>query len=185
MSSVAAAFGSRRFQIWLSAVSALTLVAGGIAALVVFVGNTGRSLDTPIRNEPAKVYTEPKSVALAPEVRRVAGRWILTAVRRQHLGEAWRLTAPSLKQGYTLKHWLTGSIPVVPFTYPIGLVKLKVDYSYADRALLEVVLLPKNPKVKGQYFFIGLHAFGEGPQRRWLVDYWVPRGSPHLKNTTS
>ena len=44
----------------------------------------------------------------------------------------------------------------------------KVDESYADEALLEVALLPKDgAKVKPQIFFIGLKKAGKGKGPWW------------------
>lgn len=166
-------------------VGGLTLLAGVIAVLIVFVGNTGKSLETPIRNEPATVFKEPKTVPLAREARMVAGRFIQTAVARKNLAESWRLVGPGLKQGMTLAQWRTGNIPVVPYLAEIDKAPIKIDHSYRDDALLEVLLVPKSAKVKPQIFLMELKAFGEGKQRHWLVTSWVPRGNVAVPSTLS
>lgn len=116
---------------------------------------------------------------LSPEARRVAGRFILTAVARRNLAESWGLVDPTLREGFTLAEWKTGNIPVVP--YPVDSIDVspfKVDYSYPSRALLEIALLPREgTNIKPQLFFLRMRARGSEPNVRWLVDYWVPRGA--------
>lgn len=162
-------------------VSAAVLVAGVIAAIVAFT-NEPAPKEPQRSNVAAQVATTEKTVPLPADVRRVAGRFILTAVARKNLDEAWRISAPALKEGISYEQWLTGAIPVVPYpTDQIDIAPMKIDYSYADKALLEVALLPKKgASVKPQIFFIGLQAFGQGRSRRWLVSYWAPRGSVAL-----
>ena len=121
-----------------------------------------------------------KQVPLDTEARRVAGRFILTAVARENLGESYDLVHPELRQGMTRREWLTGNIPVV--YYPAKAIEtatFKVDESYPDEAILEVALLPKDSaKVKPQIFFIGLKKTGA----HWRVSYWVPRAAPAVPN---
>jgi hypothetical protein len=166
----------------LTLLSGLILVAGVVAFTVAWVGDTGTSQETPLSNEPAQVFTPRKQVPLDVEARRVAGRFILTAVARENLGASYQLVHPELRQGLTKQEWLTGNIPVV--YYPakeIETARFKVDESYADEAILEVALLPKEAsKAKPQVFFIGLKKAGEGAAARWQVYYWVPRAAPQI-----
>jgi hypothetical protein len=166
----------------LTLLSGLILVAGVVAFSVAWVGDTGTSQETPLSNEPAQVFTPRKQVPLDVEARRVAGRFILTAVARENLGASYQLVHPELRQGLTKREWLTGNIPVV--YYPakeIETARFKVDESYADEAILEVALLPKEAsKAKPQVFFIGLKKAGEGAAARWQVYYWVPRAAPQI-----
>jgi hypothetical protein len=166
----------------LSLLSGLILVAGVVAVLVAWIGDTGRSQETPLSNQPAQLFTPRKQVPLDVEARKVAGRFILTAVARENLGESWALVHPDLRQGMTRKEWLTGNIPVV--YYPakeIETARFKVDESYPDEAILEVALLPKDTKkIKPQIFYIGLKKAGKGTAARWMVNYWVPRAAPQI-----
>jgi hypothetical protein len=58
---------------------------------------------------------------------------------------------------------------------------VKIEYSYKDRLLLLILLNPKaGDKTKPQLFHLGLHAFGKGKNRHWLVDYWAPYGSARV-----
>lgn len=160
----------------------LTLLAGTVALTVAWVGDRGTALDSPLSNEPAQVYTPRKHVPLDAEARKVAGRFILTAVARLNLAESYALAHPELRQGMSKREWLTGNIPVV--YYPakqIETATFKVDESYPGEAILEVALLPKNgAKVKPQVFFIGLKKVGTGTSARWQVNYWVPRAAPQI-----
>ena len=51
--------------------------------------------------------------------------------------------------------------------------------------VLEVALLPpgRQPKLKGQFFFIGLKKVGPGNGARWLVTYWAPRAINPVPDT--
>ena len=162
----------------ISLVSVLILVAGVVAFTVAWIGDTGTSQETPLSNEPAQVFTPRKQVPLDGEARKVAGRFILTAVAREDLAESYDLTHPELRQGMSRKEWATGNIPVV--YYPatkLETATFKVDESYANEAILEVALIPKNPEqVKPQIFFIGLKKTGA----KWQVNYWVPRAAPAI-----
>ena len=160
----------------ISILAGLVLVAGVVAFTVAYVGDTGTSQETPLSSEPAQVLTTRAQVPLDEEARRVAGRFILTAVARENLGESYELAHPELRQGMTKREWLTGNIPVVYYpAQAIETASFKVDESYRDEAVLEVALLPKaSAKVKPQIFFIGLKKAGT----RWRVSYWVPRSAP-------
>ncbi|MGZ8782011.1 MAG: hypothetical protein ACXWZB_00785 [Gaiellaceae bacterium] len=161
-------------------VGGLILVAGVVAFTVASVGDTGTSQETPLSDTPAQVLTARKQVPLDKDARQVAGRFILTAVTRENLGESYDLAHPELRQGLSKREWLSGNIPVV--YYPAKAIEtatFKVDESYPDEAILEVALLPKaSAKVEPQIFFIGLKKAG----RRWQVSYWVPRAAPAVPN---
>jgi hypothetical protein len=156
----------------------LVLVAGIVAFSTVYLFDTGTSVDEKItvrETGAAIVPVQKATVVLDPSARQVAGRFILTAVAREHLAESYELTHPELRQGMSLKEWETGNIPVQ--YYPadaIDTATFKIDESHADEALLEVALVPKDgAEVKPQIFFIGLKKV----KGKWLVDYWAPRTS--------
>ena len=162
--------------------SGLVFCAGVVAVLVVYLGGSGnKTAAVPLSTEPAITSKQRQNVKLDPEARRVAGRFILTAVTRQDLAEAYELTHPELRQGLTKKQWLSGNIPVQ--YYPadaIDAATFKIDESYPTETVLEVALIPKaGEKVKPQIFFVGLKKSGD----RWRVYYWAPRAAAAIPVT--
>ena len=177
-------FTSRRGRRTIFGASLAVLVAGVAAVTIVYFGNTGKTYVDTKSNVPAQIYTQRKQIPLEKDARRVAGRFLLTAVSRKNLGESYDLTHPDLRQGLSRKEWLTGNIPVT--YYPadkLDAATFKVDESYQNEAILEVALLPKKGiDIKPQIFFIGLKKVGKGSSAEWKVNYWVPRAPPAIPN---
>jgi hypothetical protein len=174
---------NQRYLLWLSG---FILAAGIAAVLIVFLRNTGHSEVAPFTKTPVQKVAKPaKTVPLEQAERDVAGRFILTAVQRKKLDEAWALVGPGIRQGMTYKEWLTGTIPVVPFLDPIKLAPIKVDISNKNYALIEVVILPVSKNVKSQIFMMELIRVGKGDKRRWVVNSWAPRSVPTIPNNPS
>ncbi len=181
---------SPRFVRRLSWAAALVLVAGIVAFSVAYLGNSEEPARevVPTPAQPTPVGNTPPAgngatVPVAREARVAAGEFILSAVTREDLAKAWRITDPQSEvrrcglRPCTYKEWLSGNIAVVP--YPAGSIdkaSFAVDESFRNRVVLQVALLPKDgSKVRGQIFYIGLRAVGEGTSRRWLVTEWFPR----------
>ena len=142
----------------------------------------GPDTDTPpvaARTGLAAVPEQLVKAPLAAEARRVAVRFIQTAVARENLDEAWDLVGPNLRGGLTKKQWTTGANPVVPYPLDkLDVAPYKVDASYTDSALLEVALLPREGSgIRAQVFFLELKKVGKAAKSRWVVDNWVPRAS--------
>jgi hypothetical protein len=182
MSALASRFSSPRFQrklLWI----AVPVFVAGITAIIVTQVWTSPKVAPPLP-PPGKVQipTHDKTVPVDPAAKLIGERFIQTAVARKHLAESWQLTAPQLRQDFTLRRWESGNIPVVP--YPADLshpAPVKIEYSYKDQVLLLILLEPKPGVVmKPQLFHLGLHAFGTGKNRHWLVDYWAPFGAPKI-----
>ena len=159
-------------------------MAGGLVLVASIVGVLvyGPNTNPAPQHLSAAPAQQPEHLVQAPlphEARRVAVRFIQTAVARKNLDEAWTLVGPNLRGGLSKKRWMTGENPVVP--YPIDQLDVapyKVDASYTRSALLEVALLPrKGSGVRPQVFFLELRKVGSGPASRWIVDNWVPRAS--------
>ena len=180
--STSSRLSSPRFQRRLLWVGGSVLLVGVSVSAIAFFWPTPKSLQLPTTNRPAQIAKKQKTVALDPEAKVVGERFIETAVTRHNLAESWKITAPALKNDFTLARWKTGAIPVVP--YPADTSKpspVRVDYSYKDSALLMVLLSPRKGVVtKPQLFLLGLHAYGHGKSRHWLVDYWAPYGVPKI-----
>jgi hypothetical protein len=181
---------TRHVPLWRRAlpwVGAALLLAGAIAALAVFVGNTASNPKETFSNEPAVDVTKPeKSITVPPEVKTIAQKFIKTAVARKNLESAYTIVGPSIKQGMTLAEWKTGDIAVIPFPVDqLAYAPFKVDYAHPNDVLMEVALLTnEGSKIKGQTFFIGIKKFGKGDKARWLVDNWVPRSSAPVPDGT-
>ena len=174
---------SKRARWIIYGVSGAIFLAGLIAVLVVFATHSGKTKQAFSDKPVVDVSKVPKTVKLDPVARRVAGEFILTAVARKNLRKAYDLAGPQIKQGQSLKEWLTGNIAVVP--YPVGDIKFapfKIDYSYPKHALLEIALLPTDKAtargVKPQLFYVDLKKLNG----KWLVDGWTPRSSPMVPN---
>jgi hypothetical protein len=165
-----------RRRVAICGVAALVPVA---AALVLVFGPNKNAPPQRISTVPAQEPEPRVKAPLSDEARRVAMRFIQTAVAREHLDEAWTLVGPNLRGGMTRESWVTGDNPVVP--YPIDKLDVapyKVDESFETSALLEVALLPrKGAGVRAQIFFLELKRLGTGKDARWVVDNWVPRAS--------
>ncbi len=184
-STLRARLSSPRVQARIFWLSLVVLVGGVIVFLIAFLGNTGKTFDTPLSNTPAKdVSKVPPTVKLPDDAKKVAREFILTAVARSNLTRAYQISGPLIRQGMSLKEWSKGAIPVVPYPADaIDFAPMKVDYSYPKEALVEVALLPKKgEKIKPQIFFLTLIKVGKGDRAHWVVNGWVPRGSPQVPN---
>ena len=171
---------NQRYLLWASGI----ILAVGIAAfLIVFLRNTGSSEAERFTNEPVQKVSTPKKAPLEPAVRVVAGKFILTAVQRKNLGQAWTLAGPGIRQGLSRKEWLTGNIPVVPFLKPIKLTSLKVDLTSKNYALIELLLVPQQGR--GEIYDMELIKVGKGDKAHWVVNSWVPRAVPTIPNNPS
>jgi hypothetical protein len=156
------------------------VVAAVIAVAIVKIGNTGNSTATPLSTVAADDRSVvPTTKKLDPEAKTVARRFVQTAVARKNLRAAYGIAGPAIRQDQTLAEWMTGNIAVVP--YPVDAVEyapMKIDYSYAREAQIEVALLPTDKAqkqgVKPQLFIATLI---KDKHNHWLVNSWVPRSS--------
>jgi len=107
-----------------------------------------------------------------PAAMHVARRFATTAVARRNLHEAYELAGPQIRQGESLRTWLTGNIAVTPD--PLGasrFVAAKVDFASHDREQVELSFAREAFGAKPQVFVAQLVKV----RKRWLVDGWVPR----------
>lgn len=179
---VQSALSSRRFNKWLPWFAGALLAAGVIAFLIAYFGNTAKTKET-FGNADATKPTVVKEVPIAQAARVTAGKFILGAVGRTNLDEAWALSTDNVKSGLTFKQWMSGEIPVVPLGVPIDKAAItKIIYSHQKDAEINVVLLPKPNKlgVKATLYVLDLKKVGQGGSARWLVDYCQPQASPGI-----
>jgi hypothetical protein len=142
---------------WAPWIAVAVLVAGVCAYAATRIASGGGS---------------PATTTSAAQPSAVAKEFVATAVARKQLARAWALAAPEMKQGLTLKQWLTGTIPVTP--YPVGKAaeKFTVQSSTANDAVIRVSFIPPPASsTPSGDFLITLHRNGGN----WLVTSWVPR----------
>jgi hypothetical protein len=187
MTSFAETLNSPKFQRYLLWFGVLVLVVGASALAVAILSGGGSSGAQGTNNPPLTTKSVPLRTSsgavvktyeqLDPAIRRTVTTFISTAVAREHLDRSWAVVAPSLKSGYTKASWAkAGELPVVP--YP-GVdpqhVQYSLDYATTEGILVDVGLTGKpGVKTKPVTFQLGLEPAG----KRWLVGYWMPRGTP-------
>src|SRR6266536_2975370 len=195
MSAFQSALSSARFNRYLMWFSGLVLAAGVAFLVIKLVPSNDKTSIKPdkgfVPRLPAK--SQPLTNArgaqiksyeeLDPEVRPTIRTFLATAVARKHLDQSWDVIAPSMKQGYTFKSWSHAkALPVVP--YPIADVdttQYYLDYASTKEILLEVgVSAPAKAKMRPTAFQLGLVPRGQGVQKHWLVNYWMPRWTPPI-----
>jgi hypothetical protein len=171
----------RRRLLW----SAILALAVPLAFVAIHYSNPG---DPGNANGPEVAdYVVPKNSPFTPaekqQVRNSLKVFITGAVAGENPAQGWNVSAPSLKQGTTLKEWEKGEMPVVP--YPAadrGLGSWSfVQYSYAKTIGLEVFVFPKPGS--GYSAMTADVELAKQRDGRWLVDYWMPKrfhGPPAL-----
>lgn len=170
----------RQRQLFWGSVVVLLAGVGVFLALVVFRGTPNAFTDT-FSNQPAQLYHPDKKVPISKEQLALARRFILTAVARKDLDQAYNFTHPDLRGGLTRAQWDKGNIPVVYYqARNAKTAAFTVDYSYKTQALLEVDLTAKaHTETRPELlFFLGLKREGGKPTGRWLVNYWEPHWRP-------
>ena len=174
MQAVASLFTPSRLVRLLPWLAGALLIAG-IAVFLIQRGNQVSAQDKANDKKSLRTAVTPvplKTAPLSKDARIVAGKFIIDAVQRKNLAEAWTLVGGEFRQGMTYKEWLTGDIPVVPFPAKLASAPLKIDVSHPRYALLEVALLPASgKKADGGFFFLEMKKFGT----HWRVTSWVPR----------
>jgi hypothetical protein len=169
----------RRVTKALPYLAALVFVAGGIAFLIAYFGNTSDVKHPGTRpGQPVDASKIPATVPVPKAAKTVAAQYVLAAMTRQDLPLSWKLTHPELKAGYTYKEWLTGNIPVQPFpAKAFAAASYKVQWSHPDDVMLDVYVFAKPHKATlSQAFFIELKPVGTRAGKHWLVSYVAPNG---------
>ena len=179
--------GRRKTPFWQRAlpwVAGLVLVAGVAVAIQTWVIHPAKKAEVFSKAPVKDVSGTPKTVKLDPAVKQLARNFIESAVARKDLRQAYNLVGPEIKQGQTLKEWMTGNIAVVPYPADaIDFAPFRIDYSYPRQALLEVMLLPKAKyKIRPTDFYLGVNKVGTGAKAHWVVNSWVPHVAPMIPN---
>jgi hypothetical protein len=196
MSSLQNALSSPRRNRLLLRLAAAVLTAG---VFVLVAQIAGRSDETSLAPDEGFTPTLPvKTLPLVnahgvrirsfeqldPRVRSTIRTFLATAVARKHLDQSWAVIAPSMKAGYTFEEWTNATaLPIVP--YPgadVRRAQFYLEYASRTEILVDVGLSQLPGIVKGWTrpvaFQLGLSLVGKGTDKRWLVDYWMPRWTP-------
>jgi hypothetical protein len=195
MESARSIFSSPRLSRMIFWLGALVLAAG-VTLFVIKIADRGSSASTASHPLPKTVPIPPEEQAqtnvklseVPKAVFTVAREFIHTAVERKHLAKSWAIILPgsSLREGFTRKQWLTGSISVVPFSDPIiNEDQWDVEWFAKREVQLTVTLSPgkHSQEPRTLAFHIGLTKVGNGQKGHWLVDYWGPVDTtvvPHI-----
>src|SRR2546430_174657 len=200
MNVVEKALSSARFNRLIFWIGLVVLAAGALGLVLKFAGGSDNTSSAPDKgfHPTLPKPTHPRKNAegvtvktywqLDPQVRSTVKTFIATAVRREHLDQAWGTVAPSLKQGYTYDSWRhANSLPVVPYPHAdISGLQFYLDYASSKEILAEVgVSAPEKYKLRPTTFQIGLVPVGAGAKQQWLVHYLVPRWTPPLPQDQS
>ena len=193
MNTVQTALSSARFNRLMLGLGILVLAAGTFALVFKFAGGSDQTSSNPSpgfkAQLPSKVVPLKNASGatiktfwqLDPAMRSTIRTFIGTAVMRRHLDQSWNVTAPSLKAGYTFKRWTTAdNLPVIP--YPVDnldKVQYYLDYASTKAILVEVGVGAKPEKnIRPTTFQLEMVPVGTGANKRWMVDYWMPRWTP-------
>lgn len=195
MNAIQTALSSQRFNRLLLIAGVIVLAVGAGALVFAIAGGSDKTSvnpapgfkaqlpqkSTPLKNSSgAEVKTYEQ---LDPHIRSTVRTFLSSAVARKNLDRSWTVIAPSFKSGYTRKQWRTaGSLPIIPYPFDsIDRVQYYLDYASNREILMEVGLAaPDRMKLRPTTFQLGLIPVGSGSDRRWVVDYWMPRWTPPL-----
>jgi hypothetical protein len=172
----------RRQQFWrivLPVAAALAVIAAILVILQVTQGSNGSPNAVTGWGVTYPTPKPPKTVKFDPKAQAVATKFVRTAVARKNLDAAYMISGPHVREGMTLKEFLTGNIAVVPYhVTPKTQAHMKIDKSYANKATVELYLV--TPPHPGRDFFVDLIKVNG----KWFVDGWVPRGTPPIPVAT-
>lgn len=175
---------SRRVQNWLPWLGAVILAAGIIALVVVrFGGNTAPKEQVNPTGPPVHFPKAQKNIPFPKEAWAVARKFAFTAVSRKHLAESYALAYPpsDVRGGFTMKQWLTGTIPVVYF--PVAKMEQtnwkNTNYAHPRDVQTTAELFPTpNSGQKPITVEIGLTKVGTGANAHWTINYFAPIAGP-------
>jgi hypothetical protein len=178
---VQSALSSRNFNRWLLWIGAAVLVAGVVAVLITYVGNTAKHEQVNPTGPAVKFTPTPKQIKFPEAAWKVAKEFAFTAVARKNLARSYGISDAQLRGGLTLKEWKTGTLPVI--FYPTERIVRynwkNTNYAYPREAQINVILLAKpSTGQKPLPAQIVLVKRGNGAGARWVVDHFQPLGGP-------
>jgi hypothetical protein len=157
------------WRIALPIAAALAVIGAILVIIQVSVGSDGTPNAAAGWGVTYATAKPPKTVKFDPAAQAVATKFVNTAVARKNLDVAYRISGPGVREGMTLKQFLTGNIAVVPYKVTSKTsAHMKIDKSYATRAQVELYLV--TPGYAGRDFYVDLVK----------KNGWVPRGTPPI-----
>lgn len=170
-------------MLWIA--SAVLVIGIGVFLGVFLSRGTGQpaaSVNPPASSPPAS-DTNPiqNGTVAAPKVKPspaaldVARKFLVTAVARKNLNEAYNIVGPFLKGGYSRKEWTTGGNPVIYFpARNLSSPDFTVKSSTKNALLLEVGLVRKaGSKVSSAVKSLGFLLEVDRIHGKWLVNYFM------------
>jgi hypothetical protein len=181
MSALQGIATSPRVGRWLPWVAGLVLLAGVIAVLIAYFGNTvPANPNEKVSNAPAqKEASLGRALPGVPApARKVAAQFIDAGVRGHNPTLAWKLSGPDIRGGESLKQWLhdwkTVGVPIAPYPAAPN-AQMLVDYARQKEIQLRLALLPKKGShQKAQTFLMVLDKI----RGRWIVNNWQTFAPP-------
>jgi hypothetical protein len=123
------------------------VLAGGIVVFLQSRSNNDPGPTTahaPTQPNPYVASDVRPGGVLPEEAKRVTARFVLTALSREHLAEAWDLVTPAFRSGVTRKQWLNGELPVPPFPVDaLDTTGFKVLGTAANKVVMQIFLVPR------------------------------------------
>jgi hypothetical protein len=182
MSTLQGIATSPKVHRWLPWLAAAVLIAGVVAVLVAYFGNTvPANPNEKTSNAPAQKETPlGKAIHLPAAARTTAAQFIDAGVRGKNPTVAWKLSGPEIRQGESLKQWLhdwkTTGVPITPYPATKG-AQMLIDFSRQKEIQLKFALLPKKGSgYQPQMFLMVLDRYG----KRWLVNSWQSFAPPAI-----
>jgi hypothetical protein len=186
MSALQGIATSPRVHRWLPWIAAGVVLAGVVAVLIAYFGNTvPANPNEKVSNKPAQTETPlGKAIHLPAQARRVAAQFIDAGVRGKNPALAWKLSGPEIRQGVSLAQWKRDwnnpnvGVPITP--YPASPhAQMLIDYARQKEIQLKFALLPaKGSGQKAQTFLMVLNKVGG----RWVVNSWQSFAPPAIPN---
>jgi hypothetical protein len=161
------------------AIAALVVIAAGLVAalLGLHFRNTAKPEKETFERGQAQVTHEQVPTRLAATDRRailaLVNRFVEDGVAGKNLPAAYDLSTDNLKGGLSREQWSSGQNPI--YRYPVFKHGVRIAASYKNDVMVQLYLRARTRKVDPLGVDVEVLAFGKGPARHWLVDYFQPR----------
>ena len=170
------------FQDVMDEINYLGLVASEDKTIAAQVAQAKKLIQNPQRT--AQVAKNADWAKIPVSAKTAVKTFIVDGAGERNLAAAYPVTAPSFRQGFTLKQWVHGDS--LPFqVFPEMNFKVPMSFTltqWTGKSLLaDVGVDSKYTTGRGGYIFtVGAAKVG----KRWLVNYWFPKYTPPVRATT-